>query len=448
MLEQSRDVGTPMYMAPEIWDGSGKFGFKVDVYAFGMIMYAVWTGSMPYRGMKFLELGMKIQSGNRPEMTSNIPSAYQSLIARCWDPNPDSRPSFTEVVECLKDMALENELDIDKFQLYQQKLDNVDTSTALSSSEATGQKASDEIPDDATWRSLVDRLVDWHIRYSKVVQSALDSEYGLRKILTKKQSLFLFSRIERLFQIIIDSTKSLCTEQAKGLMGAELSKCFPAENLKELGEIAATFRIEGKELLDKLQTNKKFRQFCTELKDKDGTMFERIVHCPVENLEILRGNVKLILKEIPESHSDHEPLQEIANQLEAVCTQLWDKVDEADRISKILEIQNSIKKCPKLLVPKRNLVGTWELDEQQEIVILSDLVLVVKKKTLVDIIDLKCICDVVEIDQAISLSEKTGRTIVLKVERPDARTEALRAIQKAIVDLKLFSKMTGRALFL
>ena len=46
-VQQSMYLGTPIYMAPEIHQG-GSFEFKVDVYAYGMLMYFVLTGLQPF----------------------------------------------------------------------------------------------------------------------------------------------------------------------------------------------------------------------------------------------------------------------------------------------------------------------------------------------------------------------------------------------------------------
>ena len=131
-LEQSRDVGTPMYMAPEIWDGTGNFGFEVDVFSFGMIMYAVLAGSMPYsRKVTIYEIMRIVPNGKRPQLTSNIPSGYWPIIKRCWETSPALRPTFDEVVEDLKAVTLGNVPDFHKFRAYQQKLEK-STSTVKS----------------------------------------------------------------------------------------------------------------------------------------------------------------------------------------------------------------------------------------------------------------------------------------------------------------------------
>lgn len=46
-LIKSEEVGTPMYMAPEIFSDE-PYSYKVDVYAFSMLAYEIITGEIPF----------------------------------------------------------------------------------------------------------------------------------------------------------------------------------------------------------------------------------------------------------------------------------------------------------------------------------------------------------------------------------------------------------------
>lgn len=52
-------VGTPEFMAPELFDEN--YNEKVDVYSFGMCVLEMVTGQYPYRYVKFRFLIIQIQ---------------------------------------------------------------------------------------------------------------------------------------------------------------------------------------------------------------------------------------------------------------------------------------------------------------------------------------------------------------------------------------------------
>lgn len=54
--------GTPSYMAPEIVTKSEYCGPPADIWAFGVLLYALLHGSFPYRGATDKELYTRICS--------------------------------------------------------------------------------------------------------------------------------------------------------------------------------------------------------------------------------------------------------------------------------------------------------------------------------------------------------------------------------------------------
>lgn len=43
------NCGTPIYMAPEIWE-SKLYNEKVDIWSIGVVMYYLLTGAHPFEG--------------------------------------------------------------------------------------------------------------------------------------------------------------------------------------------------------------------------------------------------------------------------------------------------------------------------------------------------------------------------------------------------------------
>ena len=109
------EVGTPAYMAVELARGDSKsYDSSVDVFSFGVLLWALWTGSEPYSDMSInnaFHLMDQVCAGMRPKVPQSMPQGLQELMETCWHADPRKRPSFDEVVKMLG--ALERELDVD-----------------------------------------------------------------------------------------------------------------------------------------------------------------------------------------------------------------------------------------------------------------------------------------------------------------------------------------------
>lgn len=54
--------GTPVYMSPEIVDKKPHNYFKADVWALGIVLYALLSGKFPFKGENNKDLFMKIRN--------------------------------------------------------------------------------------------------------------------------------------------------------------------------------------------------------------------------------------------------------------------------------------------------------------------------------------------------------------------------------------------------
>jgi serine/threonine protein kinase len=96
--------GTIHYSAPELCEEFGVLTPKVDVYAFGPILYELLTGeaAFPSELLLFPFVRM-LRSGYRPQIPSEYGEYMQRLIHRCWSSNPSDRPSFGEILGEFRD---------------------------------------------------------------------------------------------------------------------------------------------------------------------------------------------------------------------------------------------------------------------------------------------------------------------------------------------------------
>eukprot|EP00935_MAST-01C_sp_MAST-1C-sp1_P000773 g773.t1 len=80
-------------------DASSHAGTKVDVFSFGVMLWVLWTQSMPYLDLKLTPFTLmnKVVGGLRPELPDDSPRRLAQLMERCWAHNPADRPAFSEI---------------------------------------------------------------------------------------------------------------------------------------------------------------------------------------------------------------------------------------------------------------------------------------------------------------------------------------------------------------
>lgn len=104
--KQMTQVGTPMWMAPEIIMGK-KYTEKADVYAFGIILWEILTRMEPYDDKEPMQIVVEVvNEGLRPAIPAHMfTSPLVPLMMDCWQTEPDDRPTFDRVVDRLKQIA-------------------------------------------------------------------------------------------------------------------------------------------------------------------------------------------------------------------------------------------------------------------------------------------------------------------------------------------------------
>lgn len=107
-INMTRKIGTPIYMAPELLIGDN-YSNKVDVFAFAMLLYELltlrkpWSDKKDFKEKKF-NLVSYIEKGQRPTiLDKEISDKFKDLIKRCWETDPNARPTFVDIVNQLDD---------------------------------------------------------------------------------------------------------------------------------------------------------------------------------------------------------------------------------------------------------------------------------------------------------------------------------------------------------
>ena len=100
-------VGTPYYMAPELFHGEVADGSS-DVYSFGVMAFELASGQLPYRSQSLLELAVAHSEAPLPslkQIRQDLPQWLCELIARCCDKSRSRRPAISEIISILEEQA-------------------------------------------------------------------------------------------------------------------------------------------------------------------------------------------------------------------------------------------------------------------------------------------------------------------------------------------------------
>lgn len=93
------DPGTYRWMAPEVIKHK-PYGRKIDVYSFGLVLWELVSGVIPYEHMTPVQAAYAVANKNvRPVIPPDCPPALRALIEQCWALHPEKRPDFWQIVK-------------------------------------------------------------------------------------------------------------------------------------------------------------------------------------------------------------------------------------------------------------------------------------------------------------------------------------------------------------
>lgn len=103
-------VGTPYWMSPELLLGESVNSAASDIYAYGMVMYEIYSGRPPYAGEAYEEVVRQICDPHirkRPLIPLHCPARVAKLMDDCFQHDPKERPTAEQL-----DVALKVELKV------------------------------------------------------------------------------------------------------------------------------------------------------------------------------------------------------------------------------------------------------------------------------------------------------------------------------------------------
>ncbi|RGB42545.1 kinase-like domain-containing protein [Rhizophagus diaphanus] len=98
--------GVLPYIAPEVIRGR-QYTKSSDIYSFGIVMNEYLSGVVPFNNISHnFSLACNICKGLRPEIPDYLPKLFAELIMKCWNAEPENRPTVEELCRLINELRL------------------------------------------------------------------------------------------------------------------------------------------------------------------------------------------------------------------------------------------------------------------------------------------------------------------------------------------------------
>ncbi|POG75328.1 hypothetical protein GLOIN_2v990485 [Rhizophagus irregularis DAOM 181602=DAOM 197198] len=113
---------------------------KSDIYSIGVLLWEISSGQPPF----YVEdeeydvgLAVEISQGLRETVVPDTPEEYVKIYTKCWDGEPDNRPTIYQVVDWLNAIITKSDVIVENHQMSNEQELN-ETSLSSNNSELQG----------------------------------------------------------------------------------------------------------------------------------------------------------------------------------------------------------------------------------------------------------------------------------------------------------------------
>ena len=96
-MNESDKVGTPYYMAPEIWKHQ-KYGKESDIWALGVILYEICCLQYPFPANELDELEKKVLNDKIQRVPNGVNKEFVEMFTKMLKKDPTKRPTIEEII--------------------------------------------------------------------------------------------------------------------------------------------------------------------------------------------------------------------------------------------------------------------------------------------------------------------------------------------------------------
>ena len=104
-------AGTFHWMAPEVLE-SKPYTLKADVYSFGIVLWEILAREPPFAEYSLHKIMYNVVNyKERPPLSKvehGCPEELILVMKACWEQEPERRPEFSDVIEALQAIKINN----------------------------------------------------------------------------------------------------------------------------------------------------------------------------------------------------------------------------------------------------------------------------------------------------------------------------------------------------